>query len=275
MTNAFRNGNHAGVIKSVLKSGQMLRLFTSRASNWGVSEMSRELGFSKTVTYNMAESLALTGLLDFDPATRTYRVGLLAFQLGLVFGSTYSFRDAAASITERLAAETSTTVILAVPEGASDTLLCIGSAEASDALFRLIAVEGQRTSLHLSAAGRAYLSALDEPVRESLIPNTWDTDMPAGTISRTALLEQLREHAANGWAVQDGEIVVGVTSLAVPLMNAGVCVAALSISYLSVSAQDIDRTRYLDLMNTAAAELVSVCGPDLVTLSQPALPIPR
>ena len=154
-------------IKSLGKALRVLDLFTLRRPEWGVTEISRELGIQKTVAYNLAETLAAGGLLEKDSQSHRYRVGALSYRLGLLFADKNDFVKRARSVLEKIRDQTGHTVQLGIIDHGE--LLILVAADASTRI-RVVAGEGEYRSAYASAAGRAILSALPEAIARSLLP---------------------------------------------------------------------------------------------------------
>ena len=58
-----------------------LKAFTPTEREWGVTDLARRLGIAKSTAHRLLATLTDEGLLEQDPATGRYRLGLVVFDL--------------------------------------------------------------------------------------------------------------------------------------------------------------------------------------------------
>jgi IclR family KDG regulon transcriptional repressor len=268
MTNAFYNAEQSrGMVKSVLKAAALLRLFTTRHQAWGVSEMSRALGTSKTVTYNLAETLVAGGLLDFDGVGKKYRVGLLSYQLGLVFSRDNDFYSTARVILKSVCDKTNNTIVLSILD--KDEVFILASVENANAFLRVVSMEGEHRPLHSSAVGRAMLSCLTIETLDKLIPPSLPAHTTRTITSKPEYMAMLRQAKIDGYAMQDEQLVDGITSVAVPVFDqTGVCVAAISANYVKASQSETDIAKLAATLKDASQAMTESVGGELRSLAE-------
>jgi len=92
------------VINSVDRAVTILKLFLRERPEWSLSEISHRLPLHKSTAHFLLATLVSHGLLSQDPATRRYRLGLLAFEFALKGNGILGLRDAARPLLERLSA---------------------------------------------------------------------------------------------------------------------------------------------------------------------------
>ena len=69
-------------LSSVRNAARLLKVFLSREESIGVSELGRRLGLGKSSVHRLLTTLCSEGLIEQDPATGGYRLGLVVFELG-------------------------------------------------------------------------------------------------------------------------------------------------------------------------------------------------
>ena len=57
-------------------------MFRSRESDLGVSELARRLSLGKSTVHRLLTTLLAEGLIEQDPRTGNYRLGIVIFELG-------------------------------------------------------------------------------------------------------------------------------------------------------------------------------------------------
>ena len=153
------------------KATTVLMLF-SRRPEWGVSEVSRELGLPKSSTHSLLTSLAQSGLLErtFD---NRYRLGwrLLTLSRSLLDGS--SLRVHAHPMIRALRSRLDATVHLATFN--SGQITYIDKADGRRSPVIALSAVGTRAPAHCTALGKALLaygpaSALTEAANATCRP---------------------------------------------------------------------------------------------------------
>jgi DNA-binding IclR family transcriptional regulator len=214
-------------MRSVRTALQVLEA-VSESQPVGLTELTRKLGLPKTTVHRGLTSLAEAGWLENDPLDPTrWIVGVRAFVVGSTVGNRGGLRARALPHMNELAAEVQETVHLMIPEeGAVILIERIDSTHPVRAFTPL----GARAPLHASSNGKAILAHLSA----DRIADYIRSGLPAvteHTITDAAELDsQLQRIRAQGYAVADEELQIGVTSVAAPIMSAGQPVGSLSIS---------------------------------------------
>lgn len=117
---------------------------------------------------------------------------------------------------------------------------------------------GRKIPVHATSDGKAYLSALPDGEVLDLLPERLARHTRNTLVSRDALLEELHDIRARGYATCVGELLADTNGVAAPLCDAGgrpvaaVCVWGL--------AERLPRTRFASLgtlVMAGAGELVS------------------
>jgi len=115
---------------------------------------------------------------------------------------------------------------------------------------------GSRFPAYQTSLGRVLLAELpDEEIAARMARSSRARVTPFTVATESALLDKIREVRAQGWAMLDQELEVGVRSLAAPLRDKNGVVAALNVS-THVGRTDLDElhARFLPaLLETATA----------------------
>lgn len=231
MQHEFRNAERSSHVKSVAKALSILQLFTARRPEWSLAELCRELRLQKTVAYNLAETLARGGLLEKDPRSRTYRVGVLAYQLGQLVSERNHFHETVRTALRTLRNTVTHTVQFGILDH-GELLILVG--EDGNTEIRVIAAEGERRPAYASGVGRAILSALPEDVAAELLPTHLQKLTRHTITDKAELLRVLQVAAGQGYAVQREELVDNVTAVGIPIYDSsGFPVAGISTSFLA------------------------------------------
>jgi DNA-binding IclR family transcriptional regulator len=218
------------MLNTVRKVGPVLDLFTPEHPEWRMTDIAKALGMPKSSTHALVSTLAEIGLLSIGSQGR-YRLGWRLLTLSERMRASLDFREVAMPVMTALAAALRETVLLSVLDG--DEVLYVERAEGSHPTVRLAGVRvGGRLPLHCSASGKILLADRDPAEvraiveRAGLRPLTQRSHR--GFDELDADLGRVR---ARGYATDDGEIVVDVCCLAVPVHDRyGAVLAAMSVS---------------------------------------------
>ena len=195
-------------------------------------------------------------MVDYDPATSTYRVGLRVFELGATAVEQGGFGARLVGAMEDLARRCNESVSLGVLSAGS--VLFVQRVESPEMLRADIRL-GTRMPLHASASGKALLSAMTDPEIDRLLP---ESTLPASARKtlrqRDALLAEIRLVRERGYAKQNEEFVDGIAAVATPVFDAaGRAIAALSIAGPSAR---FDEASWAALLLPAASHMSQLCG---------------
>src|SRR6266550_7438160 len=109
-----RNGSHS---QSLARGLSILSAFRSGRPLLGVSDLSREVGLSRSTAHRYIATLAGLGYLQQDPPTRKYRLGPRVLDLGFSAINSMDLRELAVPHLQALSDETGYTVNMAILAG--------------------------------------------------------------------------------------------------------------------------------------------------------------
>lgn len=109
-----RNGSHS---QSLARGLSILSAFRSGRPILGVSDLSREVGLSRSTAHRYIATLAALGYLQQDQSTRKYRLGPRVLDLGFSAINSMELREVAAPHLRQLSDETGYTVNMAILDG--------------------------------------------------------------------------------------------------------------------------------------------------------------
>ena len=192
------------------------------------TELGRAVGLAKQTAHRLCRTLEAEGFVQRGDADGRLvpapRARAMAEALGL---AARDRRAARRAVLSEVARATGETVNLVVPgEGGMRYLDRVET----DWPFRVQLPVGTEVPFHCTASGKCFLASLSPRVREATVGAL---DLHAHTDRTTtgaeALLRELAEVARDGHAVDEGEFLVGMNALAVPILDAeGRFMAALA-----------------------------------------------
>lgn len=205
-------------VKSVARAANMLFLF-SRQETWlGISRIAGKMAMSKSAAHQMAATLVEAGMLQKDPATKKYCLGLKLFELGMIQPDIVDIHQKASGPARYLSRQTAMTCHLALWDGRNVELVHSSTfPQARPVVFGLL---GPKLPAHASALGKAVLSSLAEEELEVFLDQKELTQNTPRTITDPdKLKKELKEVRQRGFALEKEELVTGGMGLAAPFFN--------------------------------------------------------
>lgn len=216
-------------LSSVRNAARILKEFGHDDRRLGVTELARRLGIGKSTAHRLLHTLAEEGLLERDPSSGGYRLGLAMYALGATVGHHTDMHEACAPVLDQLRNATRETVQVAVLDGRH--VVYVERRESPQTL-RLFGRVGHRNDAHCTSTGKVLLASLPDEEFERLVQGWELTRHTACTITSTETLRSaLQNVRRQGWAENVNEAEVGVASVAAPIRNGrGDVVAAVSVA---------------------------------------------
>jgi IclR family transcriptional regulator, KDG regulon repressor len=214
---------------SVQNAARLLKTFTSLDRELGVTELARRLGLGKSTVHRLLATLAAEQLIEQDPASGRYRLGLAVHELGAAVSSATDLHAAALTPMAALRGRTGETVQIAVLDGRE--VVYVERLESPNTLRVFIEV-GRRNAAHSTGTGKCLLAFLDERSLERLLDG-WE--LPAKTpwtiTDPQLLVEELQRIRRRGYATNRNESQPGVTSISAPIRDgANRVIASMSVA---------------------------------------------
>jgi IclR family transcriptional regulator, KDG regulon repressor len=217
------------VLSSVRNAARLLKEFSSRDREFGVSELARRLGLGKSTVHRLLVTLAEEHLVEQDDISGRYRLGLAIYDLGAAVATGLDLHEAVMPSMEQLRAATAETVQVAVLDGRE--VVYIERLDSPHTL-RLFLELGRRNWAHCTGTGKCLLAHLP-PNELDRILDGWE--LPAITkhtiTDHTTLRAELKKIRRLGVAHNNGESEVGVISVSAPIRDiTGKVRAAISVA---------------------------------------------
>ena len=242
-------------LSSVRNAARLLKAFLSREESIGVSELSRRLGLGKSTVHRLLTTLSAEGLIEQDPTTGGYRLGLVVFELGEAVRVHMDLHAAAGPVLASVREQTGESSQVGVLDGTE--VVYVDRLESSQSL-RLFTETGRRVPAHCTSSGKVLLAHLDDAALGDLLSRLPLTVLTPHTITTVEELRvELEKVRRRGWAEAVNERELGVASVAAPIRDAhGTVVAAVSIG-APVIRLAAARRRELGALIVEAGEAVS------------------
>lgn len=230
----------------------VLTAFTPSRPEWGVVELANHLDIHKTTVHKTLATFMRWGMIQQDPVTRRYRLGLRLVELAQAVSYRQAMAEAARPHLEQLASSTRETARLTVPFG--QETFCIESVEGSGerpAPGRI----GLIGPLYAGATGKVLLAHFPRPLAERIVTERAPEDHPSRT-SPDAFWQSLDEIVSAGYAVSNAEVHVGSIAISAPVWDAGgKVVASVTASGPSFRVQEGRIPEVISMVLSAASQI--------------------
>jgi IclR family transcriptional regulator, KDG regulon repressor len=242
-------------LSSVRNAARLLKVFLSREEELGVSELARRLDLAKSTVHRLLTTLAAEGLIEQDPVTGGYRLGIVVFELGEAVRVHLDLHAAAGPVLASLREQTGESSQVGVLDGTE--VVYVDRLESAQAL-RLFTETGRRVPVHCTSSGKVLLAHLPEAEAEALLARLPLTAHTPNTLTDPdALRAECAKARRRGWAEAVNERETGIASVAAPVRDAaGTVIAAVSIG-APVLRLGAARRRELGAVVAEAGEAIS------------------
>jgi IclR family transcriptional regulator, pca regulon regulatory protein len=234
----------------------VIECFSGSHPRLTLSEASRRAGLTRAAARRYLLTLAQLGYAEFDGKFFSLTPRIL--RLGYAFLSTASLPRLAQPVLESLGNQTREAASVAVLDGA-DILFVAHSARRR--LISTTASVGTRLPAWCTSMGRVLLSGLDDGALERWLKSARLRKLTPKTItSQRELIEVVLQARADGYAINDEELEIGLRSIAVPVRNSqGVVMLALGISLQAARMTPATmKQRLLPVLQSGSAALAAM-----------------
>lgn len=246
-------------VKSAKRTLDILVFLTSRESRMTFTQISVALELPRSSLHGLLSTLAESGWVTYDSATRTYGLGIRALEAGNAYLRMDDLPSRARPFMERVRDALDETVQLSVLDGRFNVY--VAKLDGQQALVLASAV-GRRLPAHATGVGKVLLADLNRAGLERLFSNVVLERFTKNTLtSKAALYRRLNMIREAGYGTDEEEYTIGVRCVAVPIRDQrGQMIAAMSVSVPVIRFDDEVSARALKLLLKAAAELSAALG---------------
>ena len=199
-----------------LRKGLELMDCFARKETWSLAELAVELGQTKPTVFRILHTVEEFGYLRKDPLTGRYSLAMRFHTLGSAAVRHEQLRWQALPPLQDLARETGETVLVGILYDGE--AICVQAVDGTR-LVRMHAFVGKRTPAHASALGKVLLAHVPDAELDAFVSHGLPRFTPA-TITDPALLRAaLHQVRAQGWALDDEEMEIGLRCLGAPITD--------------------------------------------------------
>jgi IclR family pca regulon transcriptional regulator len=216
-------------IQSLDKGLKLLQTFSRERPAMTLTELATVLGLPKAGTQRLVRTLVDLDFLQRLPGKR-YGLGVMALDLGHRYLSTLNIPVVAEPFMQELVQKTQETVNLAIRSGRE--VVYVARIAAAPRIVSVNLEVGSRLPVHATALGKALLIDMTRDELALLLgAEPWSAYTPHTKTTVATLAEDLSHARQEGIALNDGELELGLRSIAAPIRDlSGQIVAALNVS---------------------------------------------
>ena len=223
-----RNPPDHGRLSSVATAVRLMKAFSEEQVEIGISDLARRLGVAKSTVHRLAVTLVADGMLERNPDSGKYRLGIALFRLGSLVRRRMILSNEARPLLRELREKVNETVHLAVLDG--NEIMYVYNLESTQAI-RMRSDVGVRKPAYCTAEGQAILAFQPPDVVERVVRAGLPVRTPQTITDATALRKVLDGIRQRGCAIEDQESEIGMRCVAAPLRNdTGEVVAAIGLA---------------------------------------------
>jgi IclR family pca regulon transcriptional regulator len=221
---------HAGLardeLRSLAKGLAVIEAFDGTHPEMTLSDVARRTGVSPGSAQRILRTLTSLGYVGSDGLRFSLRPR--ALQLGYAYISSLPLAVVAQPLLSSLTAQLEGSCSLALLDG--DAVVYVARASARRLARDYMSV-GTRMPAHATSVGKVLLAALPSDVFDALLARATLERLTPNTLCKPdAIRAAVRKTAVAGYAINDQETIMGLRSIAVPVVSDGRVIAALGAS---------------------------------------------
>lgn len=223
-------GHPNNTAQSVERAFAVLNRLRDSEKAMSVTDIARGLKLSTPTVHRFLATLKKCNVVEQDPETRRYYLGLELLLYSKAVLDRFNWRDRAHPLLGELSKEVGETVFMGVLDDFD--LVYIDQVDSLDHTLRMTPQIGRRQDAHCTAMGKvllAHLAAarLEEFLTTSKLPKRTKRTL----IKPQALRRELEKVRTWGYAVDQQEAEVGICCVGAPIVGiGGEVIAAISVS---------------------------------------------
>jgi IclR family KDG regulon transcriptional repressor len=203
----------------VKKAFQILELIAGEEKRMTISDLSRELGISKSTVHGITRALEEAGALFRDKKSKRYALGTALFELAGAGYARIDLKDTARPIMQSLMRSTRQSVFLGVRSGNHVSIIDIVE---SNQDLKITSPIGTSVPLLAGAIGKAFLASMDRSRAISLVESIGLRSFTDNSITEsTRFMEKVDEARETGYGLDDEEYIQGVRAVAAVIRRSG------------------------------------------------------
>lgn len=214
-------------LSSVTAAARVLKCFSEFEPEIGISMLSKRLTLAKSTVHRLATTLTAEGMLEQNPETGKYRLGINLFILGTLVRRRLDVSNLSKPFLTMLREQCRETVHLAVLNDVN--ILYLYNMESREAI-RMKSYIGTMKPAFCTAEGRAIVAFSSNDLINRILMSPLEKRTNETVLDAAKLHKIFTDVRNQGYAVDDEESEIGMRGIAAPLRdNTGEVIAAIGI----------------------------------------------
>lgn len=211
------------------KSLDIVELISDSDNRLKFKDIAERTGHSKSTLYRILSALTARGMIDIDRRDQSYVLGPKFTRMAGSINSSSDLIAVSSGPLKAIADQHGENINLAILSGTAHITISRWQGRLAQPFSSPL---GERKPLHATGLGKALIAFLPEADRQRLLGELRFKHYTDKTLTSTdALSADLELCRARGFAVDDNEIIDGITCVAVPVFDPdGQVVASISIT---------------------------------------------
>lgn len=243
-------------MSSLSKGLRVIQHFVYDKDTWGIRELARELGFSKSAMLRVLQSLCDDDFLMLGEKDNKYKIGPELWRLGAGLRGKENLHATAMTVIRKYA-DSMNEMMLFFRYGHGGVIY-EGVAECDHAL-RFSLKLGIPYDIHRGPAGKTIMAFLPPDERNKIFDHLRkDPSIDIQTLEK--LIEQVR---VDGYSTARGERAAGVIGFSAPIIGPGnVLLGGVGLYLPDARYKEEERDKYVNSVKACAAEISSIVNPE-------------
>jgi len=233
-------------VKSLYKAIKLLDYFDNSHPERGVSELAELSGLLKSSVYNIMSTYETCGILEKNPKTSQYRLGLKILALSNVLSQDDVFTGIIRPYMEELSEGTGETVFFATPYGNN---IIYREATFPNHSISIRTIKGVVAPMYCTGLGKAILSCMEDERTERVLTEKMEPFTPYTITDPQTFREEIKKTRERGYSIDNMEHEYGIKCISIPIKNGNdQLMGAISLSGPSLRFGDETIVEYANLL---------------------------
>ena len=240
-------------VRSLYKAVKLLDYFNSAHPERGISELAELSGMLKSSVYNIMSTFESCGVVEKNPKTSQYRLGLKILEWSNALSQNDVFGRVIRPFLEELTDRTGETVFLATPYGTNIIYL---EAACPKGAMSVRSIKGVVAPMYCTSLGKAILSRMEPSMIEQVIAAGLEAFTPYTITDAQRFREEIDHIRAVGYSVDNMEHEYGIKCVGVPICNGrNQVIGGISLSGPSLRFNEQQIVEYAKLLDGYANQI--------------------